>query len=85
MLIPDKAIVTDQAAKVVMTVDDEGKVIPKPVELGTLQGDMRVIRSGLTVSDRIIVEGLLRARPGTKVNAVSYQADEQANDDGQDS
>jgi len=85
MLIPDKAIVTDQAAKVVMTVDAEGKVIPKPVELGTLQDDMRVIRSGLTTSDRIIVEGLLRARPGTEVNAVPYQAEEQANDDGQDS
>lgn len=85
MLVPDKAIVTDQAAKVVMTVDAEGKVIPKPVELGTLQGDMRVIRSGLTVSDRIIVEGLLRARPGTEVNAVPYQAEEQTNVDGQDS
>ena len=85
MLVPDKAIVTDQAAKIVMTVDAEGKVIPKPVELGTLQGDMRVIRSGLTTSDRIIVEGLLRARPGAEVNAVPYQADEQPNDDGQDS
>lgn len=85
MLIPDKAIVTDQAAKVVMTVNAEGKVIPKPVELGTLQGNMRVIRSGLTTSDQIIVEGLLRARPGTEVNAVPYQAEEQANVDGQDS
>ena len=85
MLIPDKAIVTDQAAKVVMIVNDEGKVVPKPVELGTLQGDMRVIRSGLSQSDRIIVEGLLRARPGTEVNAVPYQADELAQNNGQDS
>ena len=46
---------------------------------------MRVIRSGLTVSDRIIVEGLLRARPGTEVNAVPYQTEEQTNVDGQDS
>jgi len=80
MLVPDKAIVTDQAAKIVMTVDAEGKVIPKVVELGTLQGNMRVIRHGLETSDRIIVEGLLRARPGTEVNAVPYQA----NNDGQD-
>ncbi|HCN99264.1 MAG TPA: efflux transporter periplasmic adaptor subunit, partial [Methylophaga sp.] len=43
------------------------------------------IRSGLTTSDRIIVEGLLRARPGAEVNAVPYQADEQPNDDGKDS
>lgn len=84
-LIPDKAIVTDQAAKVVMTVDGEGKVIPKPVELGTLQGDMRVIRTGLSVSDRIIVEGLLRARPGVEVNAVPYQGDAQVNNDGNES
>lgn len=85
LLVPDKAIVTDQAAKIVMTVNAEGKVIPKPVELGTLQGDMRVIRSGLSTSDQIIVEGLLRARPGTEVNAVPYQTGEQAENDGQDS
>lgn len=85
MLVPDKAIVTDQTAKIVMSVDAEGKVIPKPVELGTLQGDMRVIRSGLNASDQVIVEGLLKARPGVEVNAVPYQAGEEATNDGQDS
>jgi len=84
MLIPDKAIVSDQVAKVVLIVNEEGKVIPKPVELGSLQGDMRVIRTGLTVSDKVIVEGLLRAQPGTKVNAVPYQAEAQAENSGQD-
>lgn len=84
MLIPDKAIVTDQAAKVVMTVDAEGKVIPKPVELGTLQGNMRVVRQGLQADDRVIVEGLLKARPGTEVNAVPYQADQATENNGPD-
>lgn len=84
MLIPDKAIVTDQAAKVVMTVDAEGKVIPKPVELGTLQGNMRVVRQGLEADDRVIVEGLLKARPGTEVNAVPYQADQATENNGPD-
>ena len=84
MLIPDKAIVTDQAAKVVMTVDAEGKGIPKPVGLGTVQGKMRVVGQGREAEDRVIVEGLLKARPGTEVNAVPYQADQATENNGPD-
>lgn len=69
LLIPDEAIMADQAAKMVMTVTEDGTVKPQQVELGPLKGDMRVVRSGLSVKDRVIVEGLLRARPGSKVNA----------------
>lgn len=76
MLIPDRAVVSDQAAKVLMVIGEEGKVTPKPVQLGTLIGnDMRVIRGGIEPSDEVIVEGLLKARPGTAVRTETYNAD----------
>lgn len=68
-LVPDKAIVSDQSTKIVMIVDEEGVVQPRPVELGALQGDNRVVLQGLQGNENVIVEGLLRARPGTKVDA----------------
>jgi RND family efflux transporter MFP subunit len=67
MLIPDTAVVTDAARKVVYLVDDAGTVIARPVVLGPLTGNLRVVRSGIGPNDRIIISGLQRARPGQKV------------------
>lgn len=67
LLIPDGAIASDQASKIVFTVADDGTVGTKKVELGPIVDGLRVVRSGLTASDRIVVEGLARARPGQKV------------------
>ena len=67
LLIPDAAVTTDQSRKVVMTVSIEGKVIPKPVQTGSIVDGLRVIRSGLDTNDQVVIDGLLRARPGTKV------------------
>jgi len=67
MLIPDTAVVTDAARKVVYLVDKAGTVIARPVVLGPLTGNLRVIRSGIGPSDRVIISGLQRARPGEKV------------------
>ena len=67
LLIPDEAVLSDQTRKVVMTVNAENKVAPKVVELGQLNGGLRVIKSGLTAEDRVIVNGLMRARPGSEV------------------
>ncbi|GLK77773.1 MexE family multidrug efflux RND transporter periplasmic adaptor subunit [Methylopila jiangsuensis] len=67
VLLPEEAILSDQTRKVVMTVGPEDKVVPKVVELGQLHGPLRVIRSGVTVEDRVIVNGLMRARPGAAV------------------
>ena len=50
-----------------MTVDADGTVVPKPVETGDLRGGLRVIRSGLTPEDRVIIDGIVRAVPGGKV------------------
>ena len=67
LLVPDAAVVTDQSRKLVMTVAADGSVVPKPVMVGQLSGGLRIIDSGLSPSDKIIVNGLVRARPGSKV------------------
>lgn len=75
LLIPDRALVSDQAAKVVMVVNDDGEVLARPVKPGMLLADeMRVIRDGIQKEDRIIIEGLLKARPGSSVKTEDYQA-----------
>ncbi len=67
LLVPDSAITSDQSRKLVMTVADDGTVVPKSVELGPLSGDLRVITSGIAPTDKVIINGLMRARPGSKV------------------
>ncbi|MFZ1428123.1 MAG: efflux RND transporter periplasmic adaptor subunit [Geminicoccaceae bacterium] len=68
ILIPDAAIVTDQSRKMVLTVDAENVVRPKIIRPGPSQpGGLRIVRRGLEPDDRIIINGLIRARPGVKV------------------
>ncbi len=68
MLVPDAAVVTDQSVKMLFTVAEDGTVVPKPVELGSLADDnLRIIKSGITPDDTVIINGLLRARPGQKI------------------
>lgn len=67
-MIPDDAVIPDQSRHVVLTVADDGTVVSKPVELGDLKGGLRVIRSGLSANDRVIIAGLQRATAGSKVS-----------------
>ena len=67
ILIPDAAIVTDQSRKVVLTVKDDGTVMPKIIRPGPSYENLRIVRSGLEASDRIVIDGVMRARPGAKV------------------
>jgi RND family efflux transporter MFP subunit len=68
ILVPDGAVVTDQSRKVVMTVKEDGTVEPMVVRPGPITEDgLRIIRSGLQPSDQVIINGLVRARPGGKV------------------
>jgi len=68
LLVPDAAIRTDQARKIVLTVGKDGTVAAKPVETGPLVAGLRVVRSGIAKSDRIVVQGVQFAMPGSKVN-----------------
>ncbi|MDB5698786.1 MAG: efflux transporter periplasmic adaptor subunit [Alphaproteobacteria bacterium] len=67
LLVPDTAIVTDAARRVVYVVDKAGTVTARPVELGPLIGNLRVIRSGVSPREQVIIDGVQRARPGQKV------------------
>jgi membrane fusion protein, multidrug efflux system len=67
LMLPDAAVVLDQSQHLVMTVSPEGTVVPKIVETGDLRGGLRVIRSGLDAGDRVVIDGLVRAVPGSKV------------------
>ncbi len=67
LLVPDASVLPDQSQHVVMTVSPDGTVAPKQVEIGDIRGGLRVIRSGLTPNDRVIVDGLPYAAPGAKV------------------
>jgi membrane fusion protein, multidrug efflux system len=74
LLIPDAAIVTDQSRKIVFVVKDDNIVEAKPVVLGPLDDGLRVIREGLKAEDRVIVDGIQRARVGAKVTPQTAQA-----------
>jgi membrane fusion protein, multidrug efflux system len=67
LLIPDTAVATDQSRKIVFVVKEDDTVEARPVILGPLDEGLRVIREGLKPEDRVIVEGLQRARVGAKV------------------
>lgn len=67
LLIPDRAILTDQSNKIVMTVTKDGTVVPKIIRPGPIYDGLRIVRSGLAPGDRVIINGLVRARPGAKV------------------
>ena len=67
LLVPDAAIGTEQVRKFVLTVDVGNIVRLKYIAIGALQGDLRIVKSGLEASDRVIVNGLMRARAGNKV------------------
>jgi RND family efflux transporter MFP subunit len=67
ILVPDNAIVADQNRRLVMVVDDAGKVSPRPVRPGPKVDGYRVIREGLDGSESIVVSGIVRARPGAVV------------------
>ena len=78
LLVPDTAVLPDQSQHLVMTVSADGTVAPKQVEIGDIRGGLRVIRSGLTPNDQVIIDGIPYARPGSKVapqeGAIRYAA-----------
>jgi RND family efflux transporter MFP subunit len=67
LLVPDTAVLPDQSQHLVMTVSADGTVAAKQVEIGDIRGGLRVIRSGLTPNDQVIIDGIPYARPGSKV------------------
>ena len=67
LLVPDAAVTTDLGQKQLLVVRADNTVEARPVELGPLFGELRAVQSGIDPDDRIIINGLLQARPGSKV------------------
>jgi RND family efflux transporter MFP subunit len=68
LLVSDVALGSDQSGRYVLVVNGENVVEQRKVQAGPLEGDLRVIESGLKSDDRVVVAGLLRAIPGQKVD-----------------
>jgi multidrug efflux pump subunit AcrA (membrane-fusion protein) len=67
LLVPDAAIGVEQVRKFVLVVDAQNVARPKYVSLGPVVDGLRVITDGLAPDDDVIINGLMRARPGAKV------------------
>ncbi len=74
LLVPDVALGSDQGGRYVLVVNKDNVVEQRKVEPGQLVGDQRVIESGLTKDDRVVVGGIMRAIPGQKVDAEARTA-----------
>ena len=71
LLVPAAAVLPDQSRHIVMTVAADGTIVPKQVEVGDLSNGLRTIRGGLSADDRVVIDGLVRVRPGIKVAPVA--------------
>ncbi len=69
VMISDRAVGTDQGQKFVLLVDDNSVVQVRPVELGPVVDGLREVRKNLGLGDRVIINGLVNARPGSKITA----------------
>jgi len=67
VLVNDSAIGTDQTVRYVLVVDKGNKVEYRPVQLGPVVDGLRVLQSGLSPGETIVVNGLQRVRPGAQV------------------
>jgi RND family efflux transporter MFP subunit len=68
LLVPDTALGSDQAGRYVLVVNGDNVIEQRKVQTGQLDGEFRVIESGLKPDDKVVVAGLLRAIPGQKVD-----------------
>lgn len=66
-LVPDIALLSDQSGRFALVVNDKNVVEVRRVQIGALDGTLRVVLAGLQLTDRVIVNGLQRARPGATV------------------
>ena len=82
LLVPDASVLPDQSDHLVLTVGQDGTVSPKKVQLGDLRGGLRVIRSGLEPTDRVVIDSIPMAHPGAKVaphaESIAYADDKAA-------
>src|SRR6266567_2001292 len=77
LLIPDRALGSDQSQKFVYVVNAEKKVEFRPVKVGPMIDGLRVVKEGLKPGEQVIVEGLMRVRPGIVADAKPWEGSPQ--------
>ncbi len=77
ILIPDLAIQRDMSGSYVLVVTPENKVESRYIKRGALVNTNRIVTEGLAVDDRVIVEGLQRARPGIEVRVAAAKQEKE--------
>jgi len=80
MLIPDEAIVTDQTRRLVYVAGEDGAVAPRIVETGPLVVGLRVVRTGIAPTDKVVLDGLARLQPGARVDTTLVKLEPRAED-----
>jgi RND family efflux transporter MFP subunit len=79
LLVPDAAVLADLTDHIVYVVGQDQIVTPRKVEIGDLRGGLRVIRAGLSLNDKVIIDGIPAVRPGAKVTpqegAIKYSSE----------
>jgi membrane fusion protein, multidrug efflux system len=68
VLVPQRSVASTQGEKFVVVIGHDNTAAFRPVELGTLNGGMQVIRKGLAAGEQVVVDGLLKVAPGEKVD-----------------
>lgn len=74
-LVPQDAVVQTEKGAFVFVVDAESKAAMRPIEAGAWRGTDWIVRKGLQAGDRVIVDNLLKVRPGTPVQALAPEGD----------
>jgi membrane fusion protein (multidrug efflux system) len=74
LAVPQRAVLEGPQGKIVMTVNDKNVVEPRPVQVGEWSGQEWVITGGLNPGDKVIVDGVVKARPGSPVTIAQAPA-----------
>jgi membrane fusion protein (multidrug efflux system) len=74
VLLPQQAVTRTAQGDLVMVVDAQGKVSPRPVKVGAQQGTQWVVTDGLAAGEQVMVDGFQKLRPGAPVKAVPWPA-----------
>jgi RND family efflux transporter MFP subunit len=75
LLVPDRALGSDQGGRYLLVVGQDNVVEQRPVTIGEQVGQLRVVESGITDGDSVLVSGLMHAVPGEQVEPTTTKID----------
>ena len=81
LLVPEAALLSDMQGRYALVVNQENVVEQRRVQIGTQEGELRIVKNGIAPGDRVVVRGVMRARPGAKVTPKSEEEAKKADAD----